>query len=319
MFIGVHAGRANIDGRYNAFVGYQSGSRNINGIGNTFFGYKSGRNNISGRSNTFIGYKAGFTNTSGTGNLVLKSGYTRPSCTHRSGGGVSCISQNDSPGNNNVLIGSFSMEKEKQLMTHANYMWIQNHIEGNSNEQCVSIHHDLLARDMYAFLQSPSDIRLKHHIKELTNPLVKLSKLKAYQFEWKDQHRGQGPHMGFIAQHLLQQKEEQLLSNTVKQDKDGFFSVNYVEFIPLIVSAVQKLWKQVREKLTNIQQLLHRSERDIVHLKNHVNQLEHQMEQQLEEMQTAISHLKTKLQDVQRENQQLKNKTNQSSEMLQKK
>ena len=215
-FIGNNAGQENETGHNNTFIGYQAGQKN-NGTYNTFIGNNAGQENETGHNNIFIGYNAGYTHT-GNSNVFIgnNAGYNDTTTPHtenniiitagtttRQSGTVWAL--NDSPGNNNILIGSFSVEKEKELMSkNSNYVWIHDLIEGNNKEQWVAIKNSLETNNLYASLHTSSDKRLKTNIKELSRPLDTLNKLNAYSFEWnkKSLKPTDKKHIGFIAQEV---------------------------------------------------------------------------------------------------------------------
>lgn len=71
VFVGVHSGTANTDGRYNTFVGGRSGRYNTSGESNTFIGLECGDRNNIGSQNTFSGMLAGHGNTIGNDNTTM--------------------------------------------------------------------------------------------------------------------------------------------------------------------------------------------------------------------------------------------------------
>ena len=184
-FIGNHAGYATTTGYRNIFIGHGTGSANITGQQNVYVGVEAGHKS-TGSYNTFLGDDAGFSQT-GNNNIIIKAGgylvRRTPMTTNRFLG-----AQNDSPGSRNILIGSFSRKKEKELMSqNSHYLWIQDLIEGNAKEKWVAVNSQVETKNLYASLHTSSDKRLKTNLTPLSNALEKINQLKSYSFNWKDE------------------------------------------------------------------------------------------------------------------------------------
>jgi hypothetical protein len=83
---------------------------------------------------------------------------------------------------------------------------------------------------------TPSDARLKKEIADLPRGLTAVTSLRAVSFKWKDQSRGTGNQIGFMAQDL-----QKLVPEVVDEDaKSGMLSVNYPALVPVLVKAVQE-------------------------------------------------------------------------------
>ena len=85
-----------------------------------------------------------------------------------------------------------------------------------------------------------SDIRKKNIIGRVTNVLDKILDIGVYDFTMKDDKQ-QGAITGFIAQEV-----ETHFPNLVREDSDGFKSLNYMGIIPLLLQAIQDLSSEVR-------------------------------------------------------------------------
>ena len=268
-FIGETAGYQNTSGSDNVFIGYFTGRRHQTDNGNTFIGSHSGEHH-TGQNNTFIGKQAGAgessTPVTSDNSIVIKAGTSeRRSPGAGAGAGANIWALNDSPGNNNILIGSFSVKKQKELMSkNSNYVWIHDLIEGNNKEQWVAIKNSLETNNLYASLHTSSDKRLKTNIKELSRPLDKLNKLNAYSFEWNKKSLKQidKKHIGFIAQEV-----KKVIPELVTKDRAGFFTIRYTEIIPLIVSALKEFQELVRENFKKLKQSLSTTQDEIKALK----------------------------------------------------
>ena len=77
-----------------------------------------------------------------------------------------------------------------------------------------------------------SDERLKKNIIDLKNVGVDLQKLRTVGFDWKSNNEAD---IGFIAQDV-----EKIFPSMVKTDKDGFKSVKYVNFVPILVQGYRE-------------------------------------------------------------------------------
>ena len=282
VYIGANAGgydQTHVAGN-NVFVGYNAGGHNTSGSDNTFIGFEAGQTNQTGSGNIYIGYRAGSIRVQGepssvqpssrSNNIILVPGSNKwqinlpaSGCTQALGGCsfnyYTVAQKNDLPGNRNVLIGSFSLEKQEELMSqHSNYLYIHDLIEGNKKEKWVSINHSLETDQLYASLNSLSDRRKKKNIRELKKSLEKINKLRPVQFEWKidkgdekSRRKKDKQSLGFIAQEV-----SSIIPEVVEKDRKGFFTINYPELIPLVVSAFKAFQKQVQNWINNLKKLI---------------------------------------------------------------
>lgn len=75
-----------------------------------------------------------------------------------------------------------------------------------------------------------------------------VKKLKPCEFKWKDNkafNMDEKIHFGFIAQEI----EKILPKNKygiVSKDLEGYLSIRYAEFIPLLVKAIQELEEKIK-------------------------------------------------------------------------
>ena len=83
---------------------------------------------------------------------------------------------------------------------------------------------------------SPSDERWKKNIKTIENALDKITALRGVSYQWKDEEKGNGTHLGVIAQEI-----EKVLPEVVSEDKDGYKSVAYQEIIGVLIEAIKDL------------------------------------------------------------------------------
>ena len=292
-FLGNEAGRSNTTGRHNTFLGYEVGASNTKGKYNTFLGNEAGLSNITGDNNTFLGYQAGLSNTVSSNSIIIRAGTTE----ERSG---QTWTWNSLPGSNNILIGSFSLKEEKQLMSKSHYMWVNHLIEGDFKEGWVSIHHNLDAKNLYASLHSISDFRLKKKIHTLESSLDRIKRLRPVSFYWKDKERGETQQMGFIAQEM-----NQTVPEVVKQDRKGFFTINYPSLVPLIVGSIQEFQQLVNEQLSTLhQQWMEKFIKitdQLVALKTRVTESLSQQNAEIEDLQNQLQNTRKRLQNTENE------------------
>ena len=84
-----------------------------------------------------------------------------------------------------------------------------------------------------------SDERLKDNIKDLTNDDIdKLTTITPKQYNMKF---SEGEHYGFIAQEV-----EKIYPSLVHTNEEGYKSLNYIEFIPLLLLKIKDLEKQIK-------------------------------------------------------------------------
>jgi hypothetical protein len=104
------------------------------------------------------------------------------------------------------------------------------------------------SNDVVAF--STSDKRLKKYIKNIKNPLDKISKINGVTFEWKkaddkmkkEVHSFEGNDVGVLAQEV-----EKVLPEVVATRDNGYKAVRYEKIIPLLIEAIKDQQKQIDE------------------------------------------------------------------------
>jgi hypothetical protein len=100
---------------------------------------------------------------------------------------------------------------------------------------------------------NPSDINLKDNIREIDDKqTIKLMNLKATEFTFKSDET-KHVHYGFIAQEFEKEYPE-LVSLKPDISINNLKAINYLEIIPLLVSKVQEMQKEIdilREQVNN--------------------------------------------------------------------
>ena len=94
--------------------------------------------------------------------------------------------------------------------------------------------------DITAFYSS-SDERLKNNITPIEDPLAKVLSISGNTFEWKELDNYQGEDTGVIAQEV----EALGLPGIVKNNSNGYKSVQYHKLVPLLIEAVKELNNKV--------------------------------------------------------------------------
>jgi len=84
-----------------------------------------------------------------------------------------------------------------------------------------------------------SDERLKENIVNLKNVSGDLEKLRTVRFNWKSNNEAD---IGFIAQDV-----EKIFPSLVKTGKDGFKSVKYINFVPILVQGYREQADELRK------------------------------------------------------------------------
>jgi hypothetical protein len=93
----------------------------------------------------------------------------------------------------------------------------------------------LVVGDIIAF--STSDKNLKDDIKNIENPLDKVSKLNGVTFTWNDKQESYiGTDVGVIAQEV-----EEIIPEAVTTRDNGYKAVKYEKIIPLLIESIKEL------------------------------------------------------------------------------
>ena len=239
-FVGALAGAYNTNGYNNNFVGTSAGAYNTTGYHNNFVGAQAGQSNTAGSGNNFVGTSAGAYNTTGNNNIAIGNG----------------AGQKNTTGSYNIAIGArsgcYTSSSAVPACASESYkLDIGGLIKGNmSGSKEVTIHGDLdvkgeIKLDGTIIHPSSSDRRLKRKIKDLKKPqLLKLLKLRARSFYWKDKNRDIKKQLGFIAQEV--RKEYPELVSEAKDEKKTL-RLNYQGLLPVVVSALKELNQVFKE------------------------------------------------------------------------
>jgi len=93
--------------------------------------------------------------------------------------------------------------------------------------------------DIVAF--TTSDNRLKDNLSPINSENF-VSNLTGYEFDWNDRSKKSGKGKGIIAQDLYK-----LDDSLVRENNDGYLSVDYISLIPILIEEVKRLGKEINE------------------------------------------------------------------------
>ena len=345
-FIGSYAGKANIAGDLNTFMGDSAGHDNTTGHSNTFMGSYAGRNNTRGHQNTFIGTTAGVSNTEAGGNTFIGyeagrysiSGYNtfigyEAGSSHKSGGyniylgnEAGCYKHSSDyrcTGDNNIFIGAtYTPTSATDPLT--NELNIGNLITGegvvagsalpilttygsSQAKKKVTIHGDLEVKGNISatgtITPPPSDRRLKKQIKPLEHSLSKLMKLSPKTYYWKDKKRGTKKQFGLIAQEVRTEYPEVVSEDSTKKK---MLSLNYISFIPILISSLKEMYAFVKSEFKEIKVSLLK---EVTELKTSLLNLKKELKTSLlnlkKELKTQNKETKRSLSNLGKKNEQL--------------
>ena len=115
---------------------------------------------------------------------------------------------------------------------------------GTGTLTCASVQ---ATGDIIAFFTS--DSRLKDNIKKIESPLQKLSDINGYTFTWNASDtitKRTGDDIGLIAQEV-----RSVIPQAVVVRENGYYGLDYIKVIPLLVESIKEL-KQKVEDLENV-------------------------------------------------------------------
>ena len=92
-----------------------------------------------------------------------------------------------------------------------------------------------------------SDVRKKTNIQELNN--FNLDYLRPVQYNWRNKKNGK-KHFGFIAQEI-----EEVYPNMIKIDKKGFYSMDYLQLVPISIKNLQIQDDNIKELRNEVEYL----------------------------------------------------------------
>ena len=93
--------------------------------------------------------------------------------------------------------------------------------------------------DITAF--STSDKRLKNNIIKINNSNDVINNLNGYTYDWDEKSGKTGEGVGVIAQEV-----KELIPSAVRENQDGYLSVDYIKLIPYLIEEVKGLNNRIK-------------------------------------------------------------------------
>ncbi|MEH6765362.1 MAG: tail fiber domain-containing protein [Aequorivita antarctica] len=274
---------SNVDGSRNTAAGFNTLYSNTSGTNNTAFGYSALKNSTDSNSNTAIGSGSLLTNTTGdyntaTGTFALNSNTLGSFNT--ASGFQSLFSNTDGQFNtalgNDALYsntgGDYNTAIGKETLynlsggdnnTAVGVRALYNHTNGVNNtaigfnaqvpnsigsNQVRFGNSDVSLAEIQVAWNITSDKRWKNQIRPLPYGLNMVSQLKPVDYIRKNNENGTRE-IGFIAQDVqaLLEKLGYTDQGILSTDDNGFMSLRYNDFIPVLVKAVQEQQKLIED------------------------------------------------------------------------
>jgi hypothetical protein len=102
---------------------------------------------------------------------------------------------------------------------------------------------------MHGTYHSPSSIRWKKNIQEITDPLSKISKLRGVSFDWDEAHGGKES-IGFIAEEVGRVLPEIVL---FEENGTDVKAMDYSKMTPLLLEGIKAIRSEYQEKIYALQ------------------------------------------------------------------
>ena len=220
-FIGESAGISST-GAGNLAMGSEAMLNNSTGRFNVAIGYRALRQNSTGQGNVAIGYNAGF-NETGSNKLYIDNSNT----------------------NVPLIWGDFFSNivnmNGKLGVGIVNPAAMTDEFEVNGNATVIG-------------LTQTSDRRFKKNITPLESSLSKVLSLNGVSYDWRidefpERRFKPGSNIGLIAQDV-----QTLFPELVSTSRDGFLSVSYSGFTPVLIEAIKEQQNEIEELKTALNQ-----------------------------------------------------------------
>ncbi|OQA00579.1 MAG: hypothetical protein BWY70_00660 [Bacteroidetes bacterium ADurb.Bin408] len=260
-------------GRYNTAVGDNAMFQHTNGNYNVAIGRNALQGSVVGYSNVAVGSEA----------LYTTDAYNNTAVGYRAG-------YNNYSGYGNVFIGTQAGESE----TGSNKLYIENSattaplIGGDFSGRRVGINRMPTTytlevggtiwangQNIVAGINTWSDVRYKKDIRNLDSSLYKISCIRGVSYDWKESdfpelNFPKGRQIGVIAQEV-----EKILPQVVFTDVNGYKSISYEKFTPVLIEAVKEQQGIINRQDEQIQQLQQNYDNLLQELNNIKKQLPH--------------------------------------------
>jgi hypothetical protein len=123
------------------------------------------------------------------------------------------------------------------------------------NKQVITASQDIYIQgNLYidGSIITPSDERLKYNISAINNETTdKIMNLQPVSFMFRKDNT---PHYGFIAQEF-ENEYPSLVKNKVDEEYVDIKAINYLEIIPLLVSKLQNMQKEINDLQAKLQEV----------------------------------------------------------------
>lgn len=221
--VGYNAARGVTSGLYATAFGAQA----LNGLstgGNCVaVGRWAGYGNTTGGNNVFMGSFCGQRISTGTNNTLI--GYRA---------GRDAVVNTPSTNSTGVLIGS---ETEFSDNGTSNEVVIGYDAKGQGSNTVMLGNTSITNLYCYGGLSSPSDIKLKENVEDLSYGLDDVAQMRPVEYDLKADGRHD---IGFIAQEM-----KQVVPDVVNEMGDGTLSIQYAKLVPVLVNAIKELQAEV--------------------------------------------------------------------------
>ena len=161
-------------------------------------------------------------------------------------------STSDAANGSNLEIGTIDNSDEPIIFTQSGSERMRIHTNGavgigNANpSHTLAVNGSIRGYGIYDY----SDVRLKKDIKPLQDNLIKVLKLNAVSYFWKDAKREHINQIGFIAQEV-----EKIFPDLVKTDNEGNKSLNYSHFVAPLTEATKELYNMYKVTLEKVKEV----------------------------------------------------------------
>jgi lysophospholipase L1-like esterase len=243
-------------------IGYGAG-KGTSGLSasqdNVFLGYESDYKNTTGNNNATLGYESGYNISSGSYNIVLGQNVDVVSSSTSQALNVGGVIFGTGLYNGSSVSTAAAAAGKIGIGTTTPYsrfeVWGPDTAGGTAAETIVNSASttewqvfDNGNATLAGTLTQNSDQRLKTNIQPLdaSSSLALIEQLNPVTFNWIDPDKGTTPQLGFIAQQV-----EGVFPNLVSTTSptaltpDGTLSLNYIDLISPIVSAIQALGQEL--------------------------------------------------------------------------
>ena len=268
VIIGYQAATAEGGGSANTAIGYGA-AQNMSrfAVENTLVGFHAGNGIQLADANVLIGSSAGTNITTGFSNTLVGSG-TNSGATNQNnvalGGGASIASGFDvstaigsgalvSTGSNSTAIGVNSVACAPNTIVLGSGTSGSNEVVvvGGCQASFGGIGDlEIIGSSSLLWVNGsfyPSDKRLKKDIQRIETPLSIIQNLNGYTYNYKDTNETPVPLSQDRKAGLMAQELEETFPYPLKKGANGYYGVDYVQLIPLLLEGIKEQQNQIEE------------------------------------------------------------------------